>query len=308
MKNIRLIVLLFLAFSLQMQAQQDPQYTQYMYNFNVVNPAYAGSTESLAVGVLYRGQWIGLDGAPTTVTANVHSPVGKSVGLGLSVIADRIGPVNETNAYVDFSYTLKLQNSHQLAFGLKAGATFHDVGLNELALIDPDDIFFSQNVSKVTPNIGAGVYLSKPNVYYLSASVPNILESIHLDKTIDGQDVQYGSEVQHLFAAAGVVFDLSENFKLKPHALYKTAIGTSSSTDMNLNLFMYDTVEIGMGYRLEDSFSGMINFMVTPQLRIGYAYDAITSDLDQFANSSHEIFLNFNLSFNKKVSRSPRYF
>lgn len=304
MKNIRIIVLLFLAFALQMQAQQDPQYTQYMYNFNVVNPAYAGSTESLAVGVLYRGQWVGLDGAPTTFTANVHSPFGENVGLGLSVISDQIGPVKETNAYVDFSYTLKLSKNNKLAFGLKAGATFHDVGLQDLDLIDPDDPFFSQNVSNTTPNIGAGVYLYKPNLYYLSVAVPNILESVHLDDN----GLKYGSEVQHLFAAAGVVFDLSDNFKLKPHVLYKTAIGTSSSMDINMNLFMYDVVEIGAGYRLEDSFSGMINFLVAPGIRIGYAYDTITSDLDVFANSSHEVFLNFNLNFPKKVSRSPRYF
>ena len=304
MKNIRLIVLLFLAFTLQMQAQQDPQYTQYMYNFNAVNPAYAGSTEGLAIGVLYRAQWVGIDGAPETFTGNIHSPIGKNVGLGLSIISDQIGPVNETNAYVDFSYTLNLNNSNRLAFGLKAGATFHDVGLQDLDLIDPDDPFFSQDISRATPNLGAGVYLYKPNRYYLSFSVPNILESVHLDE--DG--LKYGSEVQHVFAGAGVVFDLSENFKLKPHALYKTAIGSTSSLDVNLNLFMYNTVELGVGYRLEDSVVGMINFLVTPNLRIGYAYDQIVSELDIYAKSSHEIFLNFDLNFRKKVSRSPRYF
>ncbi len=304
MKNIQLIVLIFLAFTIQIQAQQDPQYTQYMYNFNAVNPAYAGSTEGLAVGVLYRAQWVGIDGAPETFTGNIHSPIGKNTGLGLSVISDQIGPVNETNAYIDFSYTLNLNNSNRLAFGLKAGATFHDIGLQNLDLIDPGDLFFSQDVNRTTPNIGAGVYLYKPNTYYVSLSVPNILESVHLDE--DG--LEYGSEVQHIFGAAGVVFDLSKNFKLKPSVLFKTAIESSSSLDINLNLFMYDTVEVGVGYRLEDSVVGMINFLVTPNLRIGYAYDQITSDLDIFAKSSHEIFLNFDLTFPKKVSRSPRYF
>ncbi|WP_055444979.1 type IX secretion system membrane protein PorP/SprF [Lacinutrix himadriensis] len=299
----KLYIILAFLFVLQMQAQQDPQYTQYMYNMNVVNPAYAGSYEGVAIGMLYRSQWVGLDGAPKTGTFAIHSPVGKNVGLGLSLISDEVGPVRETNAYADFSYTLPMGAENKLAFGIKAGATFHDIGLNDLELTDADDDLF-QDINEVTPNIGVGLYYYKPNKYYISASMPNILNATHLD----ANGLNIGSETQHLFAAAGYVFNLSENFKLKPHALLKTAFDAPSSFDVNANVFMYDIVEVGVGYRLEDSFSGMINFMITPRLRIGYAYDAIQSDLNYTTSSSHEVFINFDISFTKKVSRSPRYF
>ncbi|NNK82402.1 MAG: type IX secretion system membrane protein PorP/SprF, partial [Flavobacteriaceae bacterium] len=293
-------------FAFQSNAQQDPQYTQYMYNMNVVNPAYAGTTEGLAVGALYRSQWVGLDGAPKTMTFSIHSPVGEKVGLGLSLIADEIGPVKETNAYVDFSYTIPVGMETKLAFGIKGGFTFHDIGISEdqISLIDLGDPFFAQNINETTPNVGAGVYFYKPNRYYISASMPNILDAVHLD----ANGTELGSETQHFFGAAGYVFDLSENFKLKPHAMFKYAFDAPASYDLNLNLFMYDIVEIGAGYRLDDSFSGMVNFTITPSLRIGYAYDAIQSELDIVTNASHEVFLNFDLNFPRKVSRSPRYF
>ena len=303
MKN--LVKLLFtILLASQVNAQQDPQYTQYMYNMNIINPAYTGSTEGLSVGALYRSQWVGLDGGPETFTFNIHSPVGKQVGLGLSVISDQIGPVKETNAYVDFSYTIPVGTVTKLAFGLKGGFTFHDIGLVGRDYIDPNDPFFANNINEMTPNIGAGVYFYKPNKYYISASVPNILNGVHLDT----QGRKIGSESEHFFAAAGYVFDLSENFKLKPHALLKYATDAPISYDINANLFMYNIVEVGLGYRLQDSFSGMINFQVSNNMRIGYAYDAIRSDLDIVTNSSHEIFINFDLNFTTKVSRSPRYF
>ncbi|HPF95978.1 MAG: type IX secretion system membrane protein PorP/SprF [Flavobacteriaceae bacterium] len=299
------IICVLLAVS-KLSAQQDPQYTQYMYNFNVVNPAYAGSAEGLAIGALYRSQWVGLDGAPKTGTLSIHSPVGKKVGLGLSLIDDEIGPVHETNVYADFSYTLELGSEHKLAFGVKAGATFHNIGIwdGQIEVVDENDPFFAQNIDEVTPNIGAGAYFYKPNKYYVSVSMPNILNATHLD----ANGTKIGSETEHLFAAAGYVFSLSENFKLKPHTMFKMAFDAPVSFDVNLNLFMYDLVEIGAGYRLDDSFSAMVNFMVTPHLRIGYAYDGVTSDINYVASSSHEIFVNIDLNFYKKISRSPRYF
>jgi len=305
MKNL-VIILFTILCALQVNAQQDPQYTQYMYNMNIINPAYTGSTEGLAVGALYRSQWVGLDGGPETFTFNIHSPVGKSVGLGLSIISDQIGPVKETNAYVDFSYTIPVGTVTKLAFGVKGGFTFHDIGIaeNQISLVDMGDPFFANAINETTPNVGAGVYFYKPSKYYISMSIPNILNGVHLD----ANGTKIGSESEHFFAAAGYVFDLSENFKLKPHTLIKYAFDAPMSYDINANVFMYDIVEVGVGYRLEDSFSGMINFQVANNLRIGYAYDAIQSELDIVTSSSHEIFINFDLNFSTKVSRSPRYF
>lgn len=302
----KLYVLLIVLFVIQVQAQQDPQYTQYMYNMNVINPAYAGSSQSVSIGALYRSQWVGLDGAPSTGTLAVHAPVGERVGLGLSLINDEIGPVHETNAYVDFSYTLPAGEDTKLAFGLKGGATLHDIKTSdsEIVVTDPGDPFFGQNINSITPNIGVGVFFYKPSKYYITASLPNVLDSEHI--SVNGNKI--GSESQHFFAGGGYVFDLSDDFKLKPNTLFKLAADAPLSFDANLNLFMYNVVEVGVGYRLEDSISGMINFLIAPHLRIGYAYDSINSNLNAFTKASHEIFVNFDISLPKKVSRSPRYF
>ena len=300
----RVLVILILLIALKINAQQDPQYTQYMYNMNVINPAYAGSSDGASFGILYRDQWEGLEGAPKTATMNIHFPAGRNVGLGFSAISDEIGPVSETNLYVDFSYTLNFSNDNRLAFGVKAGGTFHDVGLVDLSLIDPNDPFFANDINENTPNVGAGIYFYKPNNYYISVSIPNILESVHLDNN----DFNIGSETRHIFAAAGYVFDINENFKFKPHTFVKYASQSPISLDLNANLFMYDLVEIGAGYRTDDSVTAMINFMVSPSVRIGYAYDSIQSELNFLTKASHEIFINFDINFKSKVSRSPRYF
>ncbi len=300
----RVLVILVLLVAFKINAQQDPQYTQYMYNMNVINPAYAGSNDGISFGFLYRDQWEGLEGAPKTATMNVHFPAGRNVGLGFSAISDEIGPVSETNLYIDFSYTLNFSNDNRLAFGVKAGGTFHDVGLANLTLIDQNDPFFATDINENTPNVGAGVYFYKPNSYYISVSVPNILESVHLDNN----DFNIGSETRHIFAAAGYIFDINENFKFKPHTFVKYASQSPLSLDLNANLFMYNLIEVGAGYRTDDSITAMINFMVSPSIRIGYAYDSIQSELNFLTKASHEIFINFDINFKSKVSRSPRYF
>lgn len=303
MKKLSIVAVLLFAF--QMYGQQDPQYTQYMYNMNIINPAYAGSRESLSFGLLYRKQWAGMDidGAPETGTFFGHSPIGNNLGLGLSVIADQIGPVKETNVYTDISYTLKLGSNHNLAFGIKAGATFHDIGLTDIAVIDAGDPFFNQNINEVTPNIGAGFFYYT-NKYYLALSVPNLLSSVHLDNN----GFKIGSETQHYFLTGGYVFNLSSNTELKPSFMMKSSFGAPTSFDVNVNVRFFKKLEIGTSYRLDDSFSGLVNFAISPSLRIGYAYDAVTSDIQAYAPASHEIMILFDLNFPKRVSRSPRYF
>lgn len=304
MKKRTLLVLLIVGFTAQLaSAQQDPQYTQYMYNMNVVNPAYAGNKEALSLTALYRNQWSGFEGAPETITFSGHAPVGDKVGLGLSVIKDELGPISETNAYADFSYTLQLGSSTKIALGLKAGATFHDVGLVDLELQDDNDPFFSQDVNATYPNVGAGAFLYTDN-FYLGLSVPNMLKSVHLEEN----GLKFGSETNHYFATAGYVFQVNDNFKLKPSVMVKSAFDAPTSFDGNLNALFYDKFEIGASYRLDDSFSGLVGFQATPAIRIGYAYDAVTSDIKVVAPASHEVILTFDLIFNKKALRSPRYF
>ena len=288
---------------LKIQAQQDPQYTQYMYNMNVVNPAYGGSKESLSITALYRNQWTGLEGNPVTFTFSAHSPINKKVGLGLSAIKDELGPVNETNIFADFSYTLQITNTIKIALGLKAGLTFHDVGLATLELQDPNDPFFSQNINNTYPNIGAGAFMYGEK-FYIGLSVPNMLKSVHLDEN----GLKYGSETNHYFATAGYVFQLSENVKLKPSVMVKSAFDAPLSYDANLNALFYDRFELGASYRLDDSFSGLVGIQITPNIRVGYAYDHVTSDLKAVGPASHEVILTFDIFFRPPSTISPRFF
>lgn len=292
------VVLAAMLFSKQSNAQQDPQYTQYMYNMNVLNPAYAGSKESLSIGMLYRDQWSGIDGAPQTFTFAAHSPVGNGLGLGISGIQDQIGPVEETNVYADISYTIDLSANHKLAFGLKAGATFQDIGFMDLA--QQNDAAFEANVSESFANLGAGLFFYSDN-YYVGLSVPNFLSETYLDKNGRG----FGTQEQHYFITGGYVFDLSENIKFKPSTLVKTEFSSYVSFDVNANFLFYDRFEIGASYRYEDAVSGLMSVKATDWLQLGFAYDSSTNDLNE---PSYEAFVIFDIFFKKKTFISPRYF
>jgi type IX secretion system PorP/SprF family membrane protein len=306
MKKLYLVALVVFSMTIKLQAQQDPHYTQYMYNMNVINPAYAGSKENLSIGMLYRKQWVEIEDAPTTATFSGHAPVGKNVGLGLSVISDKIGPVEENNIYGDFSYTLQLGGEHKLAFGLKAGLTLHQVGLfSDInhTLPDQNDPAFAENTSNSYFNLGSGLFYYT-NKYYLALSVPNMMKSKHLD--FNGRE--FGSEVSHYFITGGYVFDVSENIKFKPFFMMKSAFNAPTSLDLSTNFLFNEKFEAGVTYRLEDSFGAMINYAISPNVKLGYAYDHIVSDLNVTTPSSHEIVLLFDLNFPRKVSSSPRFF
>jgi type IX secretion system PorP/SprF family membrane protein len=306
MKKIFLPAMLMLIAFLDANAQQDPHYTQYMYNMNIINPAYAGSKENLSFGLLYRKQWIEIEDAPTTFSFSGSAPVGKNVGLGLSIISDKIGPVEENNVYGDFSYTLNLGGEHRLALGLKAGVTFQKIGLRSIiqpTLPDPNDGAFAEDTNNTKLNIGTGLFYYT-NKYYFALSIPNMLKSAHLDYN----GIKYGTEIQHYFITGGYVFDLNANLKFKPFAMVKSAFNAPTSFDISTNFLYLEKFEMGATYRLQDSFGVMVNYAISPSLRIGYAYDHIVSDLKVTTPSSHEIILLFDLNFPKKVSRSPRYF
>ena len=306
MKKLFLVTLSVIAFTVELHAQQDPHYTQYMYNMSVMNPAYAGSKENLSLGLLHRKQWVEIEDAPTTTTFFGHAPVGKNVGMGLSVISDKIGPVEENNIYADFSYTLNLGGEHKLAFGLKTGLTLHKVGLYDEVYptlpdeFDPAFFFFFSNSYF---NIGSGLFYYT-NKYYLGFSIPNLMKSKHLD--FNGRE--FGSEVSHYFVTGGYVFDINDNVKFKPFFMMKSAFEAPTSWDLSANFLFNEKFEIGGTYRLEDSFGAMVNYAITPNIKLGYAYDHIVSDLNVTTPSSHEIILLFDLNFPKKVSSSPRFF
>ncbi|WP_372473392.1 type IX secretion system membrane protein PorP/SprF [Capnocytophaga sp. ARDL2] len=287
-------------------AQQDPHYTQYMYNQSVINPAYAGSKESLALGVLHRQQWVGLEGAPVTSTFFGHGSLGKNVGAGISVISDKIGPTSENNVYADVSYTIKLAPGHKLALGVKGGMTLQDTRyFSEVSTHVPDanDPVFAENSSNSFFNVGAGAFYYTDK-YYVGLSVPNLLPNNYVNKN----NIKYGSDAMHGFFTAGYVFELNPDWKLKPHTMVKYAMYSPVSFDVNLNTSYKDKLDFGLMYRFQDSFGAMISYAVMSNMRIGYAYDYVTSPLNYKTSGSHEAFLLFDINFKRKVSSSPRYF
>jgi type IX secretion system PorP/SprF family membrane protein len=224
----------------------------------------------------------------------------------LSIISDKIGPVEENNVYGDFSYTLKLGGEHKLALGIKAGVTFQKIGLNseiQPTLPDLNDDAFAEDTNNSEFNIGTGLFYYT-NKYYVAFSIPNLLKTAHLDYN----GVKYGNEIQHYFLTGGYVFDLNPNVKFKPFAMVKSAFNAPTSFDISTNFLFHEKFEMGATYRLDDSFGAMVNYAISPSLRIGYAYDHIVSDLNVTTPSSHEVILLFDLNFAKKVSQSPRYF
>jgi len=306
MKKIYLAVLIVLVTIIDAKAQQSPHYTQYMYNMNVVNPAYAGSKDHLSFGVLYRNQWVGIDGAPTTFSLSGSAPVGKNVGAGLSIISDQVGPVKEQDVYGDFSYTLNLGEDRRLALGLKAGMTIQSIGLFSdinSSLPQPSDPSFAQNTNNSFFNLGSGAFYYTDK-YYVAFSVPNMIKATYLDKN----GAKYGTQVPHYFLTGGYVFDINPNIKFKPFTMIKSAFGAPVSVDLNTNFLFNNVFEAGLSYRVGSNVGAMVNYAINPQLRVGYAYDYTTSALNAQTSSSHEIIVLFDLYTPKKVSRSPRYF
>lgn len=305
MKKV-IIILGIILFAFTAKAQQDPQYTHYMYNMNIVNPAYAGSLNSVQVNFLARTQWVGIDGAPETLTFGIHAPVGKNLGLGFSVIADKIGPVKEQNVYGDISYTLDLNNDSKLAFGIKLGATFFDLCVPCLRTVIPNDVaFYSNNQNSVLPNFGVGAFYYTDS-FYLGFSSPNLLQSLHFRK--NGGQIVEASEVSHMFLTSGYVFPISRDIKLKPSVMVKATNGAPLSVDFSGNLLFNNKFEAGLSYRLSESVSALVNFRASTNLRIGYAYDHTLTDLGQFNSGSHEIMVLYNFDFNRTRIRSPRFF
>lgn len=310
------IIVLILLGTFSSNAQQDPQYTQYMYNTQVINPAYAGSREALSFGLLYRTQWVGLDGAPETGTFTVNSPIGSldNMGLGLSIVRDEIGPALESNINIDYSYTINTSDEAELSFGLKAGLDILDVDFTKLNIYDQGDVFEYNIDNKLQPQIGAGVYYNTQN-FYVGLSVPNFLTSKHFDNsTID--DINAGdfngsvsaAERLHYFLIAGYVFDLSEDLKFKPATLVKAVSGSPLQWDVSANFLLYDKLTLGAAYRWSAAMSAMVGFQVSEELFIGFGYDYQTTDIEAYSDGSYEVMIRFDIFNKPERVLTPRFF
>ena len=310
MKNKILILIAVISsfYVTELSAQQDAQYTQYMYNTLSINPAYAGSRDGLSALLLYRTQWVGLDGAPDTGTFNIHSPFGdeQNVGLGLSLVNDRIGPTQETYFDVSFSYSINTSDEGRLSFGLNGGGSLLDIKYSELSSYNNGDVLLQSDIdNKFSPQIGAGVYYRNADKWYLGLSVPNILET----KYFDDASLSQASERMHFYLMGGYVFDINQDLKLKPAFLVKQVSGSPLQADVTANALYKDKFTFGLAYRWDAAVSGLLGYQVSESLMLGFGYDREVTDLGQtkFDAGSFEVFLRFEPRDLTKIL-SPRFF
>ncbi len=284
-------------------SQQDAQYTQYMYNTANVNPAYAGSRETLTAFLLHRNQWVGLDGAPVTNNFSINTPVGNSnFGLGILFINDKIGPTTENEISADLAYFIQISENYKLAVGLKGTANLFHLDVNKLTIYNATDPQFQNVDTKFSPNVGVGFYLFSENTY-VGLSVPNFFENYRYNDN----DVAITKEKMHFYAIAGHIFELSPNLQFKPALLAKIVEGAPLQTDVTANFLLFNKLTLGAAYRLNAAVSALAGFQISDSWFIGYGYDLETTKLIRYSSGSHEIFLRYEIFKSKKIT-SPRFF
>ena len=290
----KIIFCLVLCFSTLLQAQQDSNYTMYMYNMNVINPAYAGANETIDFSINIRSQWANVEGAPETQSFVFGMPLGNNMGIGLSVINDKTFVETQTAAALDFSYHLKLNETHDLYFGVKGGLNSYNANTNGLVTYDiqPDPKLMNLN-GKMYPNIGAGIYV-KHNDYFLSFSVPKFLSPDRLEE--ENGIATVGADKIHMYFSGGYNFVLNETITLKPSTLVRYVKGSPLSIDVTTVLEFNAFFNFGAAYRINESISGLVFFNATKTIKFGYAYESpFENSIRNIDNGTHELVLRLRL-------------
>lgn len=302
MKTILTIICTLILQSIS-YSQQDSQYTQYMYNTTLVNPAYAGSRETITAFLLHRNQWVGLDGAPLTNNFSINSPLGDSnFGIGLNFVNDEIGPVSENEVSVDLAYFIQVSENFKLSLGLKGTANLFQLDVNKLRVFDPTDPQFQNMDTEFSPNVGAGLYFFSDKTYF-GLSVPTIFESYRYNDN----NIEITKEKMHFYFIAGHVFTLSDNIDFKPAVLSKIVEGAPLQADITANFLFFKKLTLGAAYRWDASVSALAGFQISDSWFIGYGYDLETTKLANYNSGSHEIFLRYEI-FNRSRVSAPRFF
>lgn len=305
LKNINNIftAVLLVVLGFTANAQQEPQFTQYMYNPISINPAYAGSREALSIHGQYRTQWVGMEGAPSTANLSIHTPLTNSkLGIGFSLTNDQLGAMSDNTIGADVSYTIDVSKNYKLAFGIKVSANLLNVDYNKLTIEDPTEV--GANIdNQFTPNVGAGMFLYSDKTYF-GLSAPMFLQSDRYDDNIRSTMKQD----MHVYATAGHVFELSRDVQFKPAFMTKIVAGAPLQVDLTANFLVYEKLTLGAAYRWDAAFSGLLGYQVSDQIFVGYSYDADTQKLARYNNGSHEFFLRFELFKRHNRYVSPRFF
>jgi type IX secretion system PorP/SprF family membrane protein len=306
MKKIITLTLVLIALSSSIKAQQDAMFTHYMYNTLWLNPAYAGTRDALTITGIHRSQWVGFDGAPIGQTLTMHSPIlnGK-MGVGLSILNDKIGPTKSTIIALDVDYQIKLDAKSKLSFGLKGLANFYNNNINALKLDNQNDVAFAENTQRILPNTGAGVYYFRER-FYAGISVPKLFENKFNTSSLNATS----KEQRHYFLILGTVFNLSKDIKLKPTCFIKATQAAPLQGDVTANFILKDKYILGAMYRTGDGVGMLLGYNITEQFTVGYSFDwSMANTTGKYNNGSHEIMLRYDLiSKTKAKIKSPRFF
>ncbi|MDA3833676.1 MAG: type IX secretion system membrane protein PorP/SprF [Spirochaetales bacterium] len=291
---LSLLLLLAAGFFQPARAQQDPMYTQYMDNLLVVNPGYAGSKGLANFMVVARNQWVSFEGAPRTRTLSFHTPLkGEKIGLGFSIMTDRIGPLRQTGLYFDYSYSLRTNSDYKLNLGLKGGFSFYRAALTELSTVYPDPIYERDIYKNFLPNFGVGAFLYSDDTYF-GLSAPKLIENIITRE--DYQTEYVNKEEIHLYLMAGKKFLINETTQLKTHSMLRLVKDAPISLDVTALVGFKEKFWVGGMLRFGDSYGFIAQFKPLEDTLIGYSYDLSFSGLNAFNNGTHEIMLSYNLN------------
>lgn len=290
---------LFLNQIQQTYAQQEPTYTNYMYNMQTYNPAYSGSRQAISAVGLYRLQWVGYEGAPVTQNLCISAPIKELIGIGFSLNNDKIGPVKSTSAVADIAYHLSISTNGKLSFGIKAGFNMFSTSLSSIKLDDPNDASFNVNAkNQVTPAIGAGLYYYTKR-FYAGLSCPQLMTK-SLTAQSNGSTVDLYTQRKHMYASMGFVSPLNEYLDIKPTMLIKVVTGAPVQMDVTTSLIYKKTMYAGIMYRSGESVGALIGFTFHNALLLGYSYDwTILNKTNRYNYGSHELVVRYDLTLKK---------
>lgn len=323
-----------LLISYQTFAQQEAMFSQYMFNTLAINPAYAGSRDVLSLTTLGRYQWMGIEGAPKTFTFTMDTPIkNEKMGIGLQVTRDEVGLQKNTGVHFTYSYRVKVGPRSTLAFGVQGGATNVRWALSDVSnLTNPTDYVFSgsQDINNILPNFGGGLYLSNDKGY-IGVSCPQIMQNklSNFNLPDSSGKASVGKTRRHYFLMMGFVIGKG-SFKVKPSTMVRYTQGAPLGFDGNINFWIKDKISFGVSGRISqfqamgqdskslfDAAIGMLELQLTPQFRIGYAYDFTSNKLNDVTKTgfnrlvgipTHELMLRYEFGFGKSKILTPRYF
>lgn len=301
--RFHLFFVLLLSAPILLMGQEEPQYTQYMYNIGSFNPAYVGTVENMEVIGLYRAQWIDIDGAPRTLRLGTNIPLANEKnGLGFNIVSDQLGPTTQTFFDVAYSFQVMLSETTRLSFGIDAGGSIIDVDYTKGSFENPNEPLLNNTVfNTFNPTIGAGTFLYSDN-WYLGMSIPNFLTGVIKDEEIESL---VNDQIQFNFIG-GYVFDINERLKFKPAFLLNYLKGLPVKVDLSSNFLINDVLTLGAAYRIDNAVSGLAGMQVSNTIFIGYAYDYNTTGLGEFNQGSHEIILKFSLRSDQERARRDK--